>query len=267
MLSTVNSPDESSSPRRPETQSRFRSRREEFNARPKLSAWRAIPRHHRILGVLLVLFILVASFHEQLLELYDWLQPPLAQVTLVDVAGQPIQMRGVADVFETDRSHYRASPMPLLGTVTLDSSVDSLVIDSNRYPKSVQVRIHVPGYGMDYISVELNRRHTWTLRLGPPTDVSGIVLDQTGAPVPGAQVIVLGGSNRGVELARVLTRADGKYTAHGISRNVDFLTLRVLKEGFALKEREHWLDASPGEKASQTDFKLAPVPELPEGGD
>ena len=150
----------------------------------------------------------------RLLELYDWLQPPLAQVKLVDVDGRPISMQGVADVFETDRSHYRASPMPLLGTVTLDSSVDSLVLDSNQYPKSVQVRIRVPGYGMDYISVELNRRHTWTLRLGPPTEVSGIVLDQTGITIAHpkngktlSQPSTHKSTNRRIHARRIATRS------------------------------------------------------------
>ncbi len=261
MLSTMNSPGGFLSPQKPEPKlaprTRFRNRRDELDARPKLNAWKRIPAYRRALLIFLVLGVAVATFRDELLEFYHDLQPKIAKVLVVDFDGNPIPMDGRADIFELDRSLFMPSPMPRLGSVKLDNAIEALVLDDSIYPNSLQVRFHVPGYGIDYTSVDLGKRRTFRLRLGRPIEINGRVIVRSRSPVSGARVVALGGSTRGVVLEETATLADGSFTLAGISEHVDFLVLRILKEGYALEEREYWRNSSTQRR---TDFQLVPVP-------
>lgn len=239
---------------------RYRSRRERIDAQPKQNAWKRMPAYRRVLLVVLVLGIVAATFRESLLEFWNSILPPVARVALLDADEAPIPMRGRVDVFEVDRTFFRASPLPKLTSINLEVGSEELVIADKELPTSLQVRFHVPGYGVDYISVERGRRKLHRLRLGAAVEVKGVVTGKAGAPVAGARVLALGGSARGVLLTETKSSTDGSFTLPGISKLVDFLTLRVLKDGYALAEREHWLQASKGEEKSRTDFQLVPVP-------
>jgi len=132
MLSTVNSPNEFSSPRTPDPdpslapRTRFRNRRDELNARPKLNAWTSMPVYRRFLLVFLVLGVLAVTFREKLIDFYYGLQPATAKVLVVDFDGNPIPMSGRADIFQLDRSLFSPSPMPCLGSVALDEGMENL---------------------------------------------------------------------------------------------------------------------------------------------
>lgn len=244
-----------------------------MDARPQQNPWQRIPRRHRVLGFFIVLFVLAASFQDRLLEFYDWMNPPAARVVVVDSDRQPVDLTGRVDLFQTDRSNFRASPLPLLGSIDLGPDQDTLEILSGEYPNSLQVRFHIPGFGVDYTSVEIGRRKTVKLKLGKPIAVHGLVRDRTGQPIPEANVIAFGGGPRGVVLAETFTGPDGSYTLSGISEHVGFVFIRVLKLGYAVAEEEHSLLENEESIRKKTTFSLVPVPplrgqiELPRGGD
>jgi Carboxypeptidase regulatory-like domain len=263
MLSTVNSPDGFLSPRKsepaPPPRTRFRNRREELDAQPKRNPWQRIPAYRRVLLVFLTLGVLAAAFHEKIIEFLENLQPAVSRVVAVDFDGNPIPMRGRVDLFPLDRSLFMQSPLPPVGSIELDESTTELVLDDASYPKSIQVRFHIPGYGVDYTSVDIGKRHTFKLRLGRPREIKGIVTDATGAPMADARVAAFGGSGRGVVLEATKTHADGTYSLVGISEYVGYVKLRVLKQGFAMEEREYEEGSRDSEKR-RTDFQLVPVP-------
>jgi hypothetical protein len=210
--------------------------------------------------ILLVLGVAAASFHAPLGQWMRSLLPRTATVRLIDGEDQTIPLVGRADVFELDRTLYLPSPRPLLGSIELRGDSEVLVLDSERFPKSLQVRFHVAGYGADFISVELGRRREFRLRLGPPIEVRGLVLDGHGGPLPGARVIALGIHARGVVLAEASSGADGRFVLTGISDRVGTMVLRVLKDGYSLMEREHVLQEFAIDAVRNTEFKLKPVP-------
>lgn len=237
-----------------------RSRRQLFDAEPKLSPWKRLPRYRRVLLILLAVGVLIASFWGEARRLFVSMLPKTATIRLIDVEGNTIPLAGRADVFELDRTKYLCSPRPVIGSIDLDAKGEVIVVDSEQFPSSLQVRFHVPGYGVDYASVELGKRHEHRLRLGPPSSVEGVVLSVKGVPLEGAKVIALGIAPRGVVLAETESNERGRFVLAGISGKVGMLVLRVLKRGFAMEEREHSLKKFAIERVRNTEFRLTPVP-------
>ncbi len=220
-----------------------------------------MPVYWRVFSIALILAVIAAAMHREIRDYYLGLLPATAQVRLIDgETGQGIRFAGRADVFALDRTVYQPSPMPVIGSVDLAGAGEELWLSSEQFPGSIQVRFHVPSYGVDYASVELGKRRAFKLILGRPSSVSGVVRDKRGKPVPGARIVGLGGSSRGVVLAETKTDAAGRYTLSQFSSRVPYLVIRILGEGFALKEREYWPNAVASHELSKTDFVLTPVP-------
>ena len=232
-----------------------------------------MPRYWRVLVIVLVLGVAVTSYWGQVSDLFVSMLPKTATIRLIDADGQPIPLDGRADVFELDRTRYLSSPRPVIGTIDLAGKGEVLEVDSDQFPTSLQVRFHVPGYGVDFASVELGKRREHRLRLGRPTDVEGVVLDGRGSPLKGAKVLALGVAPRGVVVAETESDPQGRFVLSGISDRAGMLVLRVLLKGFAMQEREHSLKEFAIERIRNTEFRLRPVPpaqgevRFPEGVD
>lgn len=243
----------------PPPRARYQSRREQLQAEPQGSLWSRTPRYLRVLILVLPFFIVGAAFHRYWSDLFFRLMPPVARLQVLDEQDQPMKLPGKATIFATDRSNHHASPMPSLGTVSL-SGPDELEFAGSDYPKSIQVLLEVEGYGRDYISLEIGQRRPGAIKLAPPRKIRGRIVQRDGEPIADAEVLALGGGSRGVVLDSARTGTDGRYELGGVSERVSFVSLRVLKPGFALAEREHWPDAAASEPAAKTDFELIPVP-------
>ena len=221
-----------------------------------------MPPYRRVLIIVVALGVIAGAMHEQIARLYRWFLPATATVQLRDVDGTLIPLAGRADVFAIDRTVYLSSPMPLLGSVDLAALGDTLELDGNRFPQSMQIRFHVPGYGVDYMSAELGKRRTFKLTLGPPMSVVGRVTAVGGKPVKGATVLGIGAHPRGVILSETKTDERGHFSLDNISSRTGNVFVRVLAEGFALAEIEHdWRAVEKG-RAGNPEFELVPVPPL-----
>lgn len=219
-----------------------------------------MPPYRRVLLIVLALAVLVTSFWSEVSGVFVSMLPRTASIRLIDADDNTIPLAGHADVFELDRTKFLSSPRPIIGSIDLEGLGDVIVVDSERFPKSLQVRFHVPGYGVDFASVELGKRREHRLRLGPPVSIEGIVLGKSGSPLEGARVIVLGVASRGVVLAETTTNQRGRFELEGISDRVGILVLRVLKPGYAMEEREHLLEKRAITRLRNTEFRLTPVP-------
>ena len=233
-----------------------------MDAEPKMSPWHRMPPYRRILLVALAIAVLVMSFWSDIRKLFVSMLPKTATIQVVDVDDNPIALVGRADVFELDRTKYLSSPRPLLASVELDGLSDVLTLNSEQFPRSLQVRFHIPGYGVDYASVELGKRRAHKLRLGPPTAVTGVVLGKGGSPLEGAKVVALGIAARGVVVSESVSNQQGRFELIGISQRVGMLVLRVLKEGYAMKEREHALEEFAIDRLRNTTFRMKPTPPI-----
>ncbi|MEE2886859.1 MAG: carboxypeptidase-like regulatory domain-containing protein [Planctomycetota bacterium] len=231
-----------------------------LDAEPQLSPWKRLPRYRRVLLVVLAIAVLVTGFWGEIRGVFVSMLPKTATIRLIDVEGNTIPLAGRADVFELDRTRYLSSPRPVIGTIDLEGKGEVVVVDSEQFPSSLQVRFHVPGYGVDYASVELGKRREHRLRLGAPTSVEGVVRGVGGLPLKGARVLALGVAPRGVVVAETESAADGRFVLTGISARAGMLVLRVLKRGFAMEEREHSLKKFAIERVRNTEFRLTPVP-------
>lgn len=233
-----------------------------MDAEPKLSPWQRMPRYRRILLVVLGMAVLATSFWSDIQKLFVSMLPKTATIQVVDADNNPIALVGRADVFELDRTKYLSSPRPLLASVDLDGLSDVLTLNSEQFPRSLQVRFHIPGYGVDYASVELGKRRAHKFRLGLPTSVAGVVLGKGGSPLEGAKVIALGIASRGVVVSECVSNQQGRFELTGISQRVGMLVLRVLKEGYAMKEREHALEKFAIARLRDTTFRLKSTPPI-----
>ncbi|MCB9870318.1 MAG: hypothetical protein H6836_00910 [Planctomycetes bacterium] len=219
-----------------------------------------MPAYRKVLIPGLLASAFGISYREPLVEWVRSLRPASCSVVLIDDADQPVVPRGRIDVFELDRSSHLPSPAPLLGSIALSGEApgEEIEIDSRRFPPSIQLRFHVPGFGVDYRSVELATDRTYRMQLSEPVTVRGCVRNAH-QPLAGARVLALGGGPRGVLLAEARTDADGCYRLVGIARAAKWFTFRVLLPGYTMCERDYRLEAKDRE-AGDRDFYLDPVP-------
>lgn len=169
-----------------------------------------------------------------------WRQPMDDRVTLA-FAGAPA---GLELTFFPDRLAFAApSPPAPIGRAALPAA-GRLTVGRELVPDTAVVRYEAPGIGTGYRHVRLGAPPP-AISLRPPGVVRGRVVEPIAAwsqgwrcaelrPIAGAEVLVMGGGEHGVELARGTTDAQGAFEVEGFDRELDGLGLRVRAAGFAL---------------------------------
>jgi hypothetical protein len=164
------------------------------------------------------------------------------RVTLVferqGAAATPIDL-----TFFPDRLAFAApSPPPPLGECRVDG--DTITLGRDLVPEQSVVRYRAEGFGAGYAYVRLGEQPP-PLRLRPPASLRGRVGEPVAfwcygwrcaglRPVAGAEVLLMGGGEHGVEIVRTTTDGDGRFELGGFDSELDGLGLRVRAAGFAL---------------------------------
>lgn len=185
------------------------------------------------------------------------------RVTLTFASDIPGATSGGPDVdlaFFTDRLAFAApSPPPPLGERRAIGG--TITVERDLVPGRGVVRYRAAGCGTGYAFVHLGSNPP-PLRLRSPMSLDGRVGEPIGfwcfgwrcagfAPVAGAEVILMGGGEHGIELARTTTDADGRFELTGFDGTLDGLGLRVQATGFALAH-EPYERAARGEVLAVT---------------
>ena len=138
------------------------------------------------------------------------------------------------------------SPPPAIGSLQLGGAA-SVTVGSELVPSRGVVRYRGEGVGAGVVHVRLGEDPA-PIRLG----ASGTIRGRVGEPVcawwcgwrtlafravPGAQVVMMGGGEHGVELATTTTDGDGRFTIEGFDEQRSALGLRVLADGFGIQHR------------------------------
>ena len=137
------------------------------------------------------------------------------------------------------------SPPPPLGEARLDG--DSLTVGADLVPERARVLYRGAGVGAGVAFVQLGESLP-EIELRAPQTLSGRVGEPLGywcfgwrcdgyRPVPGAEVIVMGGGEHGIELARTRTDADGRFEVDGFDGTLPVLGLRVRAPGFGIAHK------------------------------
>lgn len=146
--------------------------------------------------------------------------------------------------FYPDRLAFAApSPPPSLGRQRLEGGL-CVTVGRELVPARALVRYRGDGVGAGYLFVQLGAPAP-AVPLRPPSTLRGRVGEPIGfwcfgwrslgiAPVAGAEVVVMGGGEHGIDLATARTDADGSFTVTGFDGRLDGLGLRVRAPGFAL---------------------------------
>ena len=132
------------------------------------------------------------------------------------------------------------SPPPALGARTVDAGAFSF--DRALCPERSVVRYQGEGIGAGFAYVELGKPPK-TVTLRPPAQLRGRVGEPISywcmgwrcagyRPVAGAEVVVMGGGEHGVDLARAVTDERGEFTVSGFDGELDALGLRIRAAGF-----------------------------------
>jgi len=153
-------------------------------------------------------------------------------------ASTPIEL-----TFFPDRLAFAAPSPPLpLGECRVDG--DSITLGRDLVPEQGVVRYRAEGFGAGYAYVRLGEPAP-PLRLRPPATLRGRVGEPVAfwcygwrcaglRPVAGAEVLLMGGGEHGIEIVRTTTDADGRFELGGFDRGLDGLGLRVRAAGFEL---------------------------------
>lgn len=146
--------------------------------------------------------------------------------------------------FYPDRLAFAApSPPPSLGQQRLDGEL-AVTVGRELVPGRALVRYRGAGVGAGYLFVQLGA-NVPPVPLRPPASLRGRVGEPVGfwcfgwrslgiAPIAGAEVVVMGGGEHGIDLATARTDADGRFAVTGFDGQLDGLGLRVRAPGFAL---------------------------------
>lgn len=135
------------------------------------------------------------------------------------------------------------SPPPALGT-QLVRETTSVSVGKDLVPGEAVVRYRGEGVGTGYVHVRLGEPAP-RIPLRPATTLVGRVGLPIGfwcfgwrcaglQPVAGAEVLVMGGGEHGIDLAGATTDAEGRFVIEGVDGGLDGLGLRVRARGFAL---------------------------------
>lgn len=134
------------------------------------------------------------------------------------------------------------SPPPPIGRVTV-ADATSVTVGRDLVPDRAVVRFAAPGVGTGFAHVQLGQ--PTNIELHPPRTLQGRVVEPIATwcfgwrcagnrAVAGAEVVVMGGGEHGIELATVRSDADGRFTIEGLDLASDGLGLRVRAAGFAI---------------------------------
>jgi hypothetical protein len=146
--------------------------------------------------------------------------------------------------FFPDRLAFAApSPPPALGRLVLAAAATT-TLGADLVPDRAVVRYAAAGIGTGYRHLALGAPPV-TIALRAPAAARGRVVEPVAAwsygwrcaaerPVADAEVVVMGGGEHGVELARARSAADGSFVVAGFDGELDGLGLRVRAPGFAL---------------------------------
>jgi hypothetical protein len=199
-------------------------------------------------------------------------------------AAQYVRLRFVAGAtpaaalqldFFPDRLAFTVpSPPPRLGGMTYDTATvgeAGLEASAELVPGHAVVRYRGAGIGAGFRFVRLGEDPP-PIPLRAPRTVRGRVGEPIAfwshgwrcaglRPVAGAEVLVMGGGEHGIELGRATTDADGHFAIDGIDGQLDGLGLRILARGYGIV---HEAVAPFGETASP--IAVAVVPAAARGG-
>lgn len=163
---------------------------------------------------------------------------------------------GVELVFFPDQMAFAApSPPPPLGSLTLDADA-AVTVGRELVPGAAVVRYAAPGIGTGYQHVRLGEELA-PIPVRAPGSVRGRVVEPIGAfsygwrcaelrAVAGAEVVVMGGGEHGIELGRAQTDAAGQFVVEGFDRRLDGLGLRVRAPGYAIEHVSLPREDAPG---------------------
>jgi len=150
------------------------------------------------------------------------------------------------------------SPPPALGARTLEG--DAVSFGRELCPDRSFVRYAGEGVGAGFAWVKLGEP-LQKVTLRPPAELSGRVGEPVSywcmgwrcagyRPVAGAEVVVMGGGEHGVDLAHARTDERGEFTVSGFDGALDGLGLRVRAAGFeVVHQRVPTLDEHVGDRA------------------
>jgi len=165
-------------------------------------------------------------------------QASRAYLSVVDAGGAAVGEARL-EFYRHDESPDAASPTERLGELRR-SSAGSFSVGSDLVPGAAVVRVSVPGSGIGFGFAQTGR--TTALSVGPPITVRGQLTDSRNQPVAGARVVAFGGGSRGVPLVETESGEDGRFVLEGISKTVAYPLIRVIRAGFAVEEKEIYLE-------------------------
>lgn len=134
------------------------------------------------------------------------------------------------------------SPPPPLGSLSVEAT--TAVLADDLVPGRAVVRYRGVGVGTGYAYVQLGQPAP-PIHLRPATTLSGRVGEPVAfwcfgwrcaglRPVAGAEVLLMGGGEHGVDLGGATTDASGRFVIEGVDGRLDGLGLRVRAKGFAI---------------------------------
>lgn len=175
-----------------------------------------------------------------------WRPAPTATLRVRTHDGEPPAAVEVT-FFPAGFGATQPSPPPALGQRTL-ATAELVLREADLGPDVGRVRYQAPGFGIGYVSFAFGASAT-EIVLRPAQALRGRVGEPlwtwlqgwrcTGfAPVAGAEVVLMGGGEHGLALARAVTGQDGSFVIDGVDGELDGLALRVHAAGFALAHRE-----------------------------
>ena len=222
-----------------------------------------------------MLGMLVVVLWPQIQSLFQGFFPAYARVQVVDADGQLLR-RVHMEMFALVDKPYDPSPSPKVGEGDFEADASGVfTLGPEHIPMLGFVLIHAPGHGVGYRQLKRGRKNIHEIRLGRPMAVSGSVTNKTGDPIPNARVLALSGDSRGVLLSEVHSEPDGTFVIAGLSARLQVMHVRVLCDGYGMRERRWWNEVKNRSGSApliqNLDFELMPVPPatgrvvLPEG--
>ena len=190
---------------------------------------------------------------------WQWWQHYEQRHVAIRFAGEGVEVPALDLTFFPEQFAFAApSPPPPIGAETLDAA--ELTIGEELCPERSVVRYQGVGVGAGFAYVQLGKPIE-PIVLRPPMSLTGRVGEPVHywcmgwrcagyRPVADAEVVVMGGGEHGVDLARARTDERGEFTVTGFDGRLDALGLRVRAQGFELvHERVSGLEDRDGARA------------------